>query len=243
MGAEVCKKKKHSRRSRRVDHDSSSSESEEQSSERDQGSTQPDSSSEEDQEESEGRNREVRRVFSRLSMIRRIGGKRHTNIRRTKSRYTVNVTIKEKKTPVFCDTGADICIMSETTARKLKLDVLPTAMVIRPYGSKSQRCKGETCCTVMFNESVANAKFYILDAKVETLISGAVSEELGIIKVNPTETSNKTNKTLEEESSDLVQISIHIQRNRHAEGPQGEVLHRRRSSTVLPTSSPNPIPP
>ena len=192
MGAEVCKKKKHKKMSRRVDHGSSSSESEGQSSEYDQGSTQPDSTSDDDeqQEESEEKTREMRRVFSRLSTIRRIGGRRYANTRRTKSRYTVKVIIKETKTAVFCDTGADICIMSKTTARKLKLDVLPTAMVIRPYGSKSQKCKGETCCTIMFNKNVANAKFYILDADVETLISGAVSEELGIIKVNPAGTSN-----------------------------------------------------
>ena len=192
MGAEVCKKKKHNGKSRRVDQDSSSSESDGQSSDHDKGSTQPDSSSDEEghQEESEERSREMRRVFSSLSTIRRIGGRRYANARRTKSRYTVNVTMKERKVPVFCDTGADICIMSEATARRLKLDVLPTAMVIRPYGSKSQKCKGETCCTIMFNKSVANARFYILAAKVETLISGAVSEELGIIKMNPTGTTN-----------------------------------------------------
>ena len=191
-GAEMCKKKKHNKMSRRVDHDSSSSESEGQSSEHDQGSTQPDSSSEEEgqQEESEEKSRDMRRVFSRLSTIRRIGGRRYANTRRTKSRYTVSVIIKEMKIPVFCDTGADICIMSKATAKILKLDILPTAMVIRPYGSKSQKCKGETCCTIMFNKSVANAKFYILDAEVETLISGAVSEELGIIKMNPAGTSN-----------------------------------------------------
>ena len=182
MGAEVCKKRKHKKHSRRVDQDSTSSESEEHSSEHDQDSTQPESSSDEE----EG---DISRVFSKLSTVRRIGGRRYANTRRTKSRYTVNVIVKEKNIPVFCDTGADICIMSEDTARKLKLEVIPTAMVIRPYGSKSQKCKGETCCTIMFKESVANAKFYILGAKVETLISGAVSEELGIINMNPTGTS------------------------------------------------------
>ena len=192
MGAEICKKNKHYNKSRRVDQDSSSSESEDQSSDNDQGSTEPDSSSDDERhvEESEEKGRDIGRIFSRLSIVRRVGGRRYAKARRTKSRYTVNVVIKERKVPVFCDTGADVCIMSEATAKKLKVAVVPTAMVIRPYGSKSQKCKGETCCTVMFKESVANAKFYVLGAEVETLISGAVSEELGIISMNQTGSSS-----------------------------------------------------
>ena len=135
--------------------------------------------------ESEKRSKDVARVFSRLSIVRRVGGKRYPDVRRTKSRYTIDVIIKERMVPVFCDTGADVCIMSKTNARRLKLDVVPTAMTIRPYGSKAQRCMGETIGTVMFNENVATTKFYILDAKVETLLSGAVSEELGIITMHP----------------------------------------------------------
>ena len=190
MGAELCKKKKqHSRRSRKVDLDDSASSGSEQEDFSDQDSTQPDSSSDDNdtrpQTESERRSKGVSRVFSRLSTIRRIGGRRYPDVRRTKSRYTINVIIKERSVPVFCDTGADVCIMSEANARRLKLDVVPTGMTIRPYGSKSQKCMGETICTVMFNENVATTKFYILSAKVETLLSGAVSEELGIITMHP----------------------------------------------------------
>ena len=188
MGAELCKKKKkHSRRSRRVDLNSSSSGSEDGSD--DQESTQPDDTSSEDdsghQAESERKGKDIGRVFSRLSTIRRVGGRRYPNVRRTKSRYTVDVVIKERNVPVFCDTGADICIMNSKNAKRLKLDIVPTAMMIRPYGSKSQRCMGETICTVMFNENVATTKFYILNAEVETLLSGAVSEELGILTMHP----------------------------------------------------------
>ena len=191
MGAEMCKKRKqHSRRSRKVDFEDSSSSGSEEDYFSDHNSTQPDSSEDDEEErphtESEKRDKGVARVFSRLSTIRRVGGRRYPNLWRTKSRYTINVVIKERSVPVFCDTGADVCIMSEANARRLKLDVVPTAMTIRPYGSKAQRCKGETICTVMFNDNVATTKFYILSAKVETLLSGAVSEELGIISMHPT---------------------------------------------------------
>ena len=186
MGAELCKEKdKRSRRSRRVDQSSSDSEKEPSDSE----STQPDSSTEDEhhhESERRGKEEKIGRIFAKLSTIRRIGRRRHPNIRRTKSRYTVNVIIKERKVPVFCDTGADVCIMSEAHAKRLRLDIVPTDMVIRPYGSKSQRCVGETCCTVMFGSQVANTRFYVLRAKVETLLSGTVSEELGIITLHPT---------------------------------------------------------
>ena len=200
MGAELCKKKKqYSIRSRKVDLDDSSSSGSEQEDFSDRNSTLPeDSSSDEEaarpQTESERKSKGVARVFSRLSTIRRIGGRRYPTVLRTKSRYTINVIIKERMVPVFCDTGADVCIMSKANARRLKLEVVPTAMAIRPYGSKAQKCMGETICTVMFNANVATTKFYILDAKVETLLSGAVSEELGIITMHPTG-SNKEART------------------------------------------------
>ena len=121
MGAEVCKKNKHYNKSRRVDQDSSSSESEDQSSDNDQGSTEPDSSSDDERhvEESEEKGRDIGRIFSRLSIVRRVGDRRYAKARRTKSRYTVNVVIKERKVPAFCDTVADVCIMSEATAEIL----------------------------------------------------------------------------------------------------------------------------
>jgi hypothetical protein len=49
----------------------------------------------------------------------------------------------------------------------------------------------------MFGKQVANTRFYVLRAKVETLLSGAVSEELGIITLHPTGTAEilKTSAT------------------------------------------------
>lgn len=188
MGAEACKKRRNKKKkSRRVDFEvsSSSSDSETQEDSEYEPRSLESTSDEESMAHSAPEKKTVHRVFSRLSTIRRIGGRRLPEVRRTKNRYTVDVVIKERKVPVFCDTGADVCIMSKTNAKRLKLDMVKTSMTIRPYGSKSQKCLGETVCTVMFGDRVATVKLYILDAKVETLLSGSVSEELGIITMHP----------------------------------------------------------
>lgn len=188
-GAEVCKKKSYTRRSRRVDEATSSERSADDSeaSESDEPKSSTDEESEPDRSSS-GRKttKQMRRVFSQLSTIRRIGGRRYPNVRRAQSRYTINVIIKETVVPVFCDTGADICIISMGNAKQLDLDIFPTRMIVKPYGSKARKCIGETCCTVRFEENVVNTKFYIMEKAVETLISGTVCEELGIITMNTT---------------------------------------------------------
>ena len=93
----------------------------------------------------------------------------------------MNVTIKEQKVAVFADTGADICVMSRQTARKLNLDIQKTKMRIRPYGSSPKKYLEEYTGTIMFNANVVNARIYIITQKVETLLSGLVCEELGFI--------------------------------------------------------------
>ena len=72
-------------------------------------------------------------------------------------RYKVNVTIRGKTTKVFADTGADICIMSYATAKKLKLPLQNTNMKIRPYGSSTKSCKGCYTGSVMHGGAVTNA--------------------------------------------------------------------------------------
>ena len=74
--------------------------------------------------------------------------------------------------------------MSKKNAEHIGLEILPTSMRIRPYGSKAKKCLGESYTTIMHGTNVANAKFYIMGKEVETLISGPVCEELGIITMN-----------------------------------------------------------
>ena len=105
-------------------------------------------------------------------------------LRKTESRYIVDVVIREKKVPSFCDTGADVCIMSRKNAKRVGFKILPTAMRVRPFGSRAMRYIGEATNTVRHGAKVANTRFYIMGKKVETLLSGTVCEELGIITLN-----------------------------------------------------------
>ena len=74
----------------------------------------------------------------------------------------------------------------QKACKRINLDIMPTDMSIRPCGSRRlKKCYGEACCTVRFGDRVANTWFYIMDGNVETLLSGPVSEELGIITMHP----------------------------------------------------------
>ena len=74
--------------------------------------------------------------------------------------------------------------MDEKTAKKVGLSLLPTDMAIKPYNSPSKPCLGESVVTVTFGERVANVKFYVVKGNSECLISGIVSEHLGMLKTN-----------------------------------------------------------
>jgi hypothetical protein len=187
-GAELCKQKSTRRRSRRVGEgdsssDNPSSDEETQSSESDL----PASSSDDNSAETTSK---TSRVYSRIPTIRRIGGRRHKALRKVTSKYNVDVVIKETSVPAFCDTGADICIMSRKNAKRIGLKMLPTTMSVRPYGSRAMKCLGETTCTVKHHDSVSNTKFYVMNKEVETLLSGPVCEELGIITFSEEPTNN-----------------------------------------------------
>ena len=120
----------------------------------------------------------------RIPKIRRVGGKRTACIRKVETKYRVRVIIREKEVKVFADTGAEITVMSKHTADSLGLRLEKTHMRIRPYGSRSKKCIGKYTGTIMFNRNVANAIIYVVESKGETLLSGPLAEELGIITFN-----------------------------------------------------------
>ena len=129
----------------------------------------------------------TRQARGRQLICRIKGGVRKAEKRKSrgpKSRYEVQVVVNGHVTQAYADTGADLCVMSLKTAMRLKLPLSKTKMQIRPYGSKSKPCKGLYIGTVMYGDQVTNAKFYILKDDVETLLSGRVCEELGIIRLN-----------------------------------------------------------
>ena len=125
--------------------------------------------------------------------IRRVHRKYPVRKFASKPCHQVNVVIKENIVPVFTDTGADISVMSFEEAKKLNLPLKRTRAKIRPYGSKTLKCTGFYDGTVMFGETVANARIYVIKKKLETLLSGRLCEELGIIEFNgaPTETKGE----------------------------------------------------
>ena len=193
-GADICKKK-FTRRSRRVDERGSSSvETSSEGEPYDSESEGHESSSEEEANQDGKSGPRLSRIYSRIPTVRRIGGRRYSRLRKTESRYIVDVIIKEKKVPSFCDTGADVCVMSRKNAKRTGLKILPTSMRVRPFGSRTRKCLGEAVCTVRHGANIANTKFYIMDMNVETLLSGTVCEELGIITLH-TEADNKVRRT------------------------------------------------
>ena len=198
------KKKKRVKKSRRVEDPSS----EEDSSDTEPASAHEDTSSYSTCEESDTENEEgssikqtrrvdLRRMQGFIPAVRKIEERTRRRqkvprLDRVKSRYDVNVVIRERKVPVFCDTGADVCIMSKATAERIRAPVMKTSMKIRPFGSSPRKCFGETTCAIRHKEKVANARFYIMDKDVETLLSGPVSEKLGIITLNQQREENLT---------------------------------------------------
>ena len=109
---------------------------------------------------------------------------RRSSKRGSTSKFEVEIVVKERKIPAFADTGADVSVMSAKLAADLGLQLEKTKMRLKPFGSKSLKCGGSYMGTVMFGANVANIKFYIVPRDVETLLSGAAAEALGIISVH-----------------------------------------------------------
>ena len=124
-----------------------------------------------------------RKYVTKIRRMRRAEKKKKS--RKNKPRYQVEVVVNGQNIHAFADTGADICIMSTKNAHSLMLPIQKTKMKIKPYGSKKMRCSGEYVGTIMYGNNVTNTSIYIIDQDVETLLSGAVCEDLNIIKYNP----------------------------------------------------------
>ena len=185
--AEICRKKKTRKRpTRRVETDDESSSEHEDSDESEDSET--------DSSGSEGK-RTFRLSARHVTKVRRMRVKRSVRRSNNSKRYEVDVVIKETSIKAFADTGADICIMSKKNAKQLGLKMKKTKMSIRPYGSKKMKCIGYDIVTVMYKDSVANIGIYVLNKNVETLLSGPVAEELGIISFNGDQVSGTSSET------------------------------------------------
>ena len=164
-------------------------------------STEEDQSEQSESEGESGRHHKtIKRIFSNIPTIRKVAGKRRKiQVRKMDAKYEVEVIIKEKPTRIFADTGAEVSIMGYKTAKKLKLPILPTNMRIKPYGSSSKSCLGVYIGTIMHKEAVVNAEIYIIDKNVETLLSGPVCEELGILQFSRETLVNRVESSSDKE--------------------------------------------
>ena len=172
-GAPVCKGK--DKKSNRVHTESTSSSSD----------ANEDSDSESDSDDS-SREKKTRRLRKCVTKIRRMRCKAKKVRKTTKApRYEVDVVINGQTTKVFADTGADINVMSKAAAKKLGLKLCKSKMKIKPYGSLPVKCKGCYIGTIMYGDQVVNTCIYVVKQDLETLLSGRVCEELGIIQFTP----------------------------------------------------------
>ena len=175
-GAACCKGKK----SNRLHPEETSSESDDYSSD----------SSEEDTK----KGKKARRITKCVTYVNRMQSKKTRKTSKT-PRYEVDVAINGQIIKAFADTGADISVMSKKQAKILGLKLNKTKMKIKPYGSRPVQCKGSYIGTIMHGENVVNACIYVVKQEVETLLSGRVCEELGIIKFDPQPTVYRTEAT------------------------------------------------
>ena len=227
-GAKVCKMRtdKHKstkpweRRARKVgeeDSDTERSETEESSRE---STSETDKDYEESESEVSSGEKETRRVYRRIPKTHRIAVVRRCKaIRKVMhNKYTTKVIIKEQPITVHADSGADICVMSARNAKKLRLRTFPTNMKIRPYGSKPQKCQSVYVGTIMFGSNVTTAEIYVVKKNVETLLSGPVCEDLGILTFTKTahtlrtkeEETDRDKKKLIEEFPDIFNGKVGV---------------------------------
>ena len=157
-----------------------------------------DSDSDHEQSAIKSNRARLRRLVPGVNRVKGVRKTTQKNKQRTAGKYNVKVIINEIPVTAFADTGADICITSLRNAKKMKLPLEKSKVQIQPYGSKSRSCIGKYSGTIMHGSAVANATIYVLKKDVETLLSGSVCEQLGIITFN----KDPTHRTLRLQSED-----------------------------------------
>ena len=167
-GSRACKQREDhrhgkGRHSRRVHQDS---ESDTVSSGSDSSGASPDSEDSTSEDDHRVKRLKEKGRCRYIAHVRRIHPKRAKQ--NQSSRYRVEIILKEARITAFADTGADVCVISERLAKELKLDLDRANLKLRPYGSKSIRCKQAYIGTVMYEGNTANVKFYVVPKDVET---------------------------------------------------------------------------
>ena len=89
---------------------------------------------------------------------------------------------------VLVDTGADVNAMSRDEATVIGIPWRKSKIKLRPYGSKPLKVCGEFHGPIMIANTEVETEIFIVNTLLETLISGATAEILGIISFNTTNT-------------------------------------------------------
>ena len=153
-------------------------------------STSTSTSPEEETSESEVSSPEVRKTNmvkrSRKYKAFKIAGSRRVAKVRRKKGFKVQVQINGCNINTTADTGADINVMGEKTAKTMDLKIEKTKMKISPHGAKPFRAIGEVMTDTMFGQKKTQTIWYVVRKDVEALLSGETAEELGIITFRDT---------------------------------------------------------
>ena len=153
--------------------------------------------------------REVKR--SKPSPAARVAGSRRSPRKhRRKIDFHTCITIGESTIDVLVDTGADVNVISKKTATKLGIKWKKSTTKLQPYGSKSLKVCGVYTGPVGFGEKSTEAEIFIVRQDLESLLSGATAETLGIITfhaVNHVEEVGCDENDEEGEESNQVPVS------------------------------------
>ena len=132
-----------------------------------------------------------RKKVNRMGRVFKIAGMRRAkrtkgNRKRNRWDFKVEIAIKGQIILMTTDTGADINVLLETIADKLKLPLEGSRIKLCPYGAKPFRVAGKYEGSIAFGDRIATAKWYIVKrSNIEPLLSGKTAEDLGIIKFSP----------------------------------------------------------
>ena len=98
--------------------------------------------------------------------------------------YKSTVMVNNRLARVTADTGAKVSVCGTKQAKEWGLlsRMTPSKTTLKPYQSSPIRVHGESRCAVTFGSSSIPVNWHIISGSCEPILSGAASEQLGIIQ-------------------------------------------------------------
>ena len=121
-------------------------------------------------------------MIENLTLSHALNSKVHRS-RYRRTDYKVRVGIHGHMVTMVADTGAEINVLPNHTAKLINLPIEHSARKICPYGANPIRVIGKYEGFVSFGAAIVRSKWYIVDKQnIEPLLNGFTAEKLGIIK-------------------------------------------------------------